>query len=255
MTAALLGWWRTPYAQAPDLERRPVVFLTDCEATWEQAERFAGSLRMSLHRLPEEHLRALGGADLTARTNGYRTELALDDLRAPFKDAAAVVTCWQRPDLPLLRNLNRVLDGQDKPWVNALIDGPFLTVASFQAPHTGCFECFELRSLARLEDHVVYHDFAKVRAGRREARDTDAPMMAWLTVLAVTEGYLCAAVGSARLSGRVLGIHLPTLEIQVQDLLRMPGCPGCGRVARQRASEIHFNSRAVIDRVVTEVLQ
>ena len=80
-------------------------------------------------------------------------------------------------------------------------------------------------------------------------------MMSWLTVLAVTEGYLHAAVGTSRLSGRVLGIHLPTLEIQTQDLLRMPSCPACGRVSRQRIREINFNSRAAVDRIISEVLQ
>lgn len=80
-------------------------------------------------------------------------------------------------------------------------------------------------------------------------------MLAWLTVLAVTEGYLHAAVGTSRLSGRVLGIHLPTLEIQAQDLLRMPSCPACGRVSRQRIREINFNTRAAVDRIVSEVLR
>jgi thiazole/oxazole-forming peptide maturase SagC family component len=91
--------------------------------------------------------------------------------------------------------------------------------------------------------------------GSAEPSDVDGPLMSWLTVLAVTEGYLHASVGTSRLSGRVLGIHVPTLEIQAQDLLRMPSCPACGRVARERTREINFNSRAAVDRVIAEVLR
>ena len=155
----------------------------------------------------------------------------------------------------MLRNLNRVLEGQDIPWVCAFVDGPFVSVVGVKSPHTGCFECFEQRSLARLEDHVTYHEFARAPLGRAARAAADAPMMHLLTTMAMTEGYLHAAVGASRISGRALSVHLPTFEIQAQDLLRMPNCPGCGRVSRQRLREINFNSRAAVDRIVSAVLR
>jgi len=199
-------------------------------------------------------LERLGAADLTSRVDGLATEHAVADLR-PLLDATAVVTCFQRPSLPLLRNLNRLLEDRDIPWVCAFVDGPFVSVVGVKSPHTGCFECFEQRALARLEDHVSYHDFARSPIGRAPDRPTDAPMMSLLTTLAVMEGYLHAAVGTSRFCGRVLSIHLPTWEIQAQDLLRMPNCPACGKVSRQRLREINFNSRAAVDRIVAEVLR
>jgi len=255
VTAALLGRLTTPYPGATTLDGREVLFYSDSPTATAQAEQLAQGLRLPLTPFPAEALRLLAESDLTTRIDGYQTESLVTQLRALLAEPVAIVTCLQRPALSLLRNLNRVLEGQDKPWICGLVDGPFITVAGFKAPHTGCFECFEQRALARLEDHVTYHEFARSAAGKQSDSDLDAPMLTWLTVLAVTEGYLHASVQASRLSGRVLGIHLPTLEIQTQDLLRLPSCPACGRVSRQRVREINFNSRAAVDRIISEVLQ
>jgi thiazole/oxazole-forming peptide maturase SagC family component len=255
ITAALLGRLVSPYPTGGAAPSGEVLFLSDCAAATSQARALAEGMRLRLSVVSDWVAGRLAEVDLTSRIDGLRTEQDLADLRPSLTGAAAVVTCFQRPSLPLLRNLNRVLEGQDKPWVSAFIDGPFISVVGVKSPHTGCFECFEQRALARLEDHVSYHDFARSPLGAAAALHTDAPMMAMLTSLAVTEGYLHAAVGASRLSGRALSIHLPTLEIQTQDLLRMPNCPACGKVSRQRIREINFNSRAAVDRIVAEVLR
>ncbi|GIG56444.1 streptolysin associated protein SagC [Longispora fulva] len=254
ITAALLGRLRSPYPGSPEPPTQELLFATDCAASLEQARNLAAGMRARFTSLDPAVLEELASGDLTTRIDGYGTEAAIERLR-PALTGRTVVTCFQRPSLPQLRNLNRVLEGTDTAWISAFIDGPFLSVVGLRSPYTGCFECFEQRALARLEDHVSYHDFARGPIGRPEPGDTDAPMMATLTVLAVTEGYLHASVGSSRLSGRVLSIHLPTMEIQAQDLLRMPSCPACGRVARQRVREINFSSRSAVDRIISGVLR
>jgi thiazole/oxazole-forming peptide maturase SagC family component len=252
VTAALLGRLVSPYPGNPEPGR--ILFHSDSAAATEQAVALAASMRVELTPLPAEVVARLSEVDLTSRVDGLRTEREIAELRPAVTGDAALVTCYQRPVLPMLRNLNRLLEGRDVPWINAFIDGPFISMVGIKSPHTGCFECFEQRALARLEDHVSYHDFARSPVGAVPPRHVDAPMMHTLTSLAVTEGYLHAAVGASRFSGRVLGIHLPTMEIQTQDLLRMPNCPACGKISRQRVREINFNSRAAVDRIVSEVL-
>ena len=175
VTAALLGRLTSPYPGASTLEDREVVFLSDSAAAT-RTRRPSGHRDAAAadHAARRRRVRLLHESDLTTRIDGYQTEGVVHRLRAALGDAAAVVTCLQRPVLPMLRNLNRVLEGLDKPWVNAFIDGPFITVAGLKSPHTGCFECFEQRALARLEDHVIYHEFAREpdRAGRRRGTPT-----------------------------------------------------------------------------------
>lgn len=256
ITAALLGRLTSPYPGATgDLAEGEVLLITDNDATREQAKSLAAGMRVKIRELDADTYHQLDTLDLTTRMEGYDTERTIEALRPALAGSAAIVSCFQRPSLPFLRNLNRVIEGHDVPWISSFIDGPFVTVVGLKSPHTGCFECFEQRALARLEDHVTYHEFARSPIGRRASSDVDAPMMNLVTVLAFTEGYLHAAVNASRMSGRVLGIHLPTMEIQTQDLLRMPNCPACGKVARQRLKEINFNSRAAVDRIVADVLR
>ena len=258
ITAALLGRLTSPLPGGGDPPARPVWFWSDRDAATGSAEALAERLRLKLLPVPDEVAQRLRSEDLTSRIDAYQSQTTIAALRAELAvdgGVAALVTCFQRPSVPVLRNLNRVLEGEDIPWVCGLVDGPFVSMVGVKSPHTGCFECFEQRSLVRLEDHVVYHEFARTPPGAVPERDSDAPLLHLLTTLAVTEGYLHAAVGSSRLSGRALSVHLPTFEIQAQDLLRMPNCPGCGRVSRQRLQEINFNSRAAVDRIISTVLQ
>jgi thiazole/oxazole-forming peptide maturase SagC family component len=255
ITGALLGRLSSPYPGVNEPPSGEVLFWSDTPAAVESAQRLAESLRLRLSPMPEELTSELSRTDLLSRIDGYTTERETARLRGLVSDAAAVVTVFQRPLVPTLRALNRLLDDQSVPWITGFVDGPFVTLLGLKHPYTGCFECFEQRSLARLEDHVAYHEFVGTPVPQTPPQDTDAPMTHLLTSLAVTEGYLHAALGTSRMMGRALGIHLPTFEIQVQDLLRMPNCPCCGRVSRQRLREINFNSRAVVDRVVSEVLR
>ncbi|QSB12703.1 TOMM precursor leader peptide-binding protein [Natronosporangium hydrolyticum] len=255
ITAALLGRLVSPYPGGGDPPEREVRFWSDSPGAVAQAERLAEDLRLRLVPLPEATVTQLERADLTSNIEAYQTSNTVAELRGQLAGAAAVVTCFLRPSVPVLRNLNRVLEGQDVPWVSALVDGPFLSAVGVKSPHSGCFECFEQRSLARLEDHVAYHEFTRTAIGAPPPRGSDAPVMHLLASLAVTEGYLHAATGSSRLSGRAVSVHLPTFEIQTQDLLRMPNCPACGRVSKQRLREINFNSRAAVDRIVSAALQ
>lgn len=255
ITAALLGRLVSPYPGEGSPPTKEVGFWSDSAAATTQAAQFAESLRLPLAPLDAVLSEQLSHADLTSGIDAYDTDQRLARVRAQLSGMAAVVTCFLRPSVPVLRNLNRVLDGQEIPWVCAFVDGPFVTVVGIKAPHSGCFECFEQRSLARLEDHVAYHEFTRTPVGAPPERGSDAPVMHVLANLAVTEAYLHVAVGSSRLAGRALCVHLPTFEIQAQDLLRMPNCPACGRVSRQRLREINFNSRAAVDRIVSAVLQ
>jgi hypothetical protein len=49
-----------------------------------------------------------------------------------------------------------------------------------------------------------------------------------------------------RLTGRVVNVYLPLLEVQVQDLLRVPYCPACGYVARGQMNEMYTSTKRLV---------
>src|SRR5947209_1204817 len=150
----------------------------------------------------------------------------------------------------MLRNLNRLLIRAEKPLILGMVDGPFLVVFSALANETGCFECFEQRMLARLEDTAVYHDFIRARA-QGEGNDIwRAPQMHTLVSAVLSEAYLYTTLGLMRLAGRLINVYLPLLEIQIQDLLRVPYCPACGHIAQAKMDELYTSTRRIVNDLV-----
>lgn len=250
---ALLGYWRPYDATESRRPAAPIVLLADDPATVAEAGRLAEAMGVSLREVPADVYDVLAGADFTSVVDGYAHEADFAAVTQALSGAATVVGAFRSPPVALLRNLNRVLVAGSTRSVLGLVDGPFVTVAGFGPPHTGCFECFEQRALARLEDHVSYHEFVRARP-RPATMNGVAPVINLLLNVCLAEGLLCQSLGVSRFSGRVLHVYLPTVEIQVQDLLRTASCPACGRVAQQRMAEMNFSTRAVIDRVVSDIL-
>ena len=251
---ALLGNLR-PYGpgEGTVADRPPAILVSDSEYALEEAQRFAAQMGLPARAMRDEVSELVNSRDLTTRIDAYSAEGTLDSLARELDDCGPLAGIFRNPSVVMLRNLNRAVEKLEKTLILGIIDGPFLSVIGAKPPYTGCFECFELRSLARLEDHVAYQAFA---ATRPPAADTAAvsPLLGLLVNLVMSECFVESKVGTSRFSGRVLNIYLPTFEIQVQDLLRMPGCPACGHVSKQRMREINFNTRVAIDKIISGAL-
>lgn len=225
---------------------RPVLFFADAEPAAGAARTMAAETGLPLDRLDGEVLRELAAADLTSRTDAVAHHEAMARFERQFASYACVIGCVASPELTLLRNLNRVLIQAGKPLILGLIDGPFLSILSTLATRTGCFECYEQRMLARLEDTLVYHRFVESAAGGGKGGGAFSPALHLLTAAALSEGFLYSALGVQRLAGRVINVYLPLLEVQVEDLLRVPYCPACGFVSKARMNEMYTSSKRLV---------
>lgn len=230
---------------------RPVLFFTDSDYARLTATSLAKEIGLPLDILDEETCRALETADLTTRIDAVQYAETTAKFEKIFHPYTCILGCVSSPNLSFLRNLNRLLIRAEKPLVLGLIDGPFVTVLATLATQTGCFECFEQRMLARLEDTQVYHKFVEATVGGSvHSAPWASPHLLMLTSAVLAEGYLYTTLGMMRLAGRIVNTYLPLLEIQVQDLLRVPYCPACGFVSMAEMDELYTSSK----RVVTEML-
>jgi hypothetical protein len=55
-----------------------------------------------------------------------------------------------------------------------------------------------------------------------------------------------SSLGMTRLSGRMISVYQPLLEIQVQDLLRVPHCPACGFISKAQVDEMYTSSKRIL---------
>jgi len=252
VVSALLGGNLSGFEQYVGTPR-PVLFLADSPYARRAAQAIAAEVHLPLDFLDEETIRALAQADLTTRTDAVATMEALGRFEKIFAPYACVLGCVAAPNLTLLRNLNRLLVQAEKPLILGLIDGPFLSVLSTLATQSGCFECFEQRLLARLEDTVVYHRFVESAAQAPAPGPWLAPAVHMLTAAVLSEGYLYSTLSMLRLAGRIINVYLPLLEIQVQDLLRVPYCPACGFISKAQMNEMYSSTKRLVDEMLTKV--
>jgi thiazole/oxazole-forming peptide maturase SagC family component len=230
---------------------RPVLYFSDSDYAIQTAKTLAKEMGLPLDVIDEDTCKRLETADLTTRIDAVQYAEELAGFEKIFNPYTCVLGCVASPNLSFLRNLNRLLIRADKPLVLGLIDGPFMTILATLATQTGCFECFEQRMLARLEDTQTYHKFVEATAGASTySGPWISPHLGMLTSAVLSEAYLYTTLGMMRLAGRIVNTYLPLLEIQVQDLLRVPFCPACGFISKAQMDELYTSSK----RIVTEML-
>jgi len=232
-----------------------VGFLSDSTSAISYMEAQGSAIGAKLEIAPgivADHLRQ---ADFTSGMGGPVANDLMTAIAVELEPYDAIVACISQASMHVLRNLNRVALHMQRPLIIGLIDGPFSTVLGIDTPSTGCIECFEQRSLSRLEDHIGYHDFF------RHGGDYSSPVSSTsngveslLCAFLLNESVLLGALGTSRFIGRALSVYLPTYEMQAQDVMRIVTCPACGHVARDISEELGFSSRVVIDRHVREAL-
>ncbi|MBV8943368.1 MAG: hypothetical protein JO240_16705 [Solirubrobacterales bacterium] len=243
------------YAASRPSSDRPVLFVADTDSVRRYAVSLSADVSLQLDVMSPEDFSLIAREDLTTRVDAYRTREGLGIVRRIVEPYGCIVGCLERPHIRFLRNLNRVLVETSQPLVLGLLDGPFTTLFTIKPPETGCFECFEQRLLARMEDMPSYHRFvAEAGDSTPSTTKTDAsPLMHGLAAQALFEGLIVHRIGKAKLAGRVLNTYVPLMEIQVQPLLRVPFCPACGFIAGARMEEMYSSSKKIVDRVVNRI--
>lgn len=255
--SALLGGGLAGVEEYASSNLRPVLFFADSDYAREAAKKLAGEINLPLDVLDAEVAGELAQADLTTRTDAVAHAETMARLGRVFHNYSCVLGCVATPNLSMLRNINRLLIEAEKPLILGLIDGPFLSLLATLATQSGCFECYEQRMLARLEDMTVYHQFVAATADGGGAASSGgapfAPPLHLLTSAVISEAYLYATLSMLRLSGRIVNIYLPLLEIQAQDLLRVPYCPACGFISKAQMNEMYTSSKRLVSEMLSRV--
>lgn len=243
------------YATNSSSGERPVLFFADTQSIKDYAVMLAKEINMPMTVMTQDEFKLIEAMDLTTKFDAYGTRKQLESLREMLAPFSCIVGCIERPHIIFLRNMNRVLVQTSQVLSLSLLDGPFTTVFTIKPPETGCFECFEQRLLARMEEMPVYQQFvAQTRnLPRFDHKIRASPLMHSLAAQALFEGLMVSKIGKAKFAGRVLNTYVPLMEIQVQPLLRVPFCPACGFVAEARMEEMYTSSKKIVDRVLERI--
>ena len=229
---------------------KPILFFSDNATIKEEAVRLCESVSLPIHVLTDEEYSIILNTDVITRFDGCTTKenlVKICDIISPY---CCVVGGLGKLNVSFMRNLNRALIELSKPLSMALIDGPFTSVFTIKPPETGCFECMEQRMLARMQEHPVYRKFVE------ETRDTEGyytPLLSSVVSTAIFEGLTISAIGKSKFAGRVLNTYVPVMEMQVEDILRIPYCPACGTIAKAQIDEMYTSSKKMVDIILENI--
>lgn len=235
---------------------RKFMLITDDENSESTVLSLSESMDVNITTMSKEKIERLKQIDLTTKMDTLSYYEDMKEFEEELGDYYGVVVCLRRPELSLLRNLNRILIHLKKHGIISFIDGPFITAFGIKPPFTGCIECFEERILSKMEDHTAFEKFEKFRFKNSEKlayNKGHIPLVNFLSNLCISEAYLLSVIGSNKLQGRCLSMYIPSMEIQVQDLLKVPYCNGCGAVSQIRFKDLNVNSRRIVDDILEEL--
>ena len=206
-----------------------------------------GELPIKVHDDNSKLFELLGDPVLADTDDGlayYAAHESFENLKGRF-----LVFARTSVDPPRLKHVNRVCLEQRTPWLNAVIDGPFIFIGPLIVPRrSACFECFETRLLMNLRESASYQQYKQAIA-KHSIRFGEIPAKQLLVSLLVTHAAIEATsfllTGHACTVNKVLSIYTPTTEFAYHEILRVPNCDSCGPQISATTEELYFDHSAV----------
>lgn len=231
------------------------LLISDTELIQASIGLTAEAMSLRVKKLTADEFQQIEEADFTSRTESLAHDSKMGNLLPIVDGFDSVLVVLQRPRIRFLRNLNRMLLEKSIPMLVSLLDGPFVTTMTIKAPETGCFECFENRVIARLRDISAYRRFVKAEDPAQHAvvGEAYAPILLSSALLALQDAFLISRIHKAKLAGRVHNMFVPMLELQLQDLQRVPYCGACGYIAKGKFDEMYTSSNQIVEQLLNRV--
>jgi thiazole/oxazole-forming peptide maturase SagC family component len=153
------------------------------------------------------------------------------------------------------QQFNAVALQHKAPWLSVALDGLDGLVGPLFVPHqTACYVCYEMR----LESNLLHYEAYQMgkQAAAQLASDYNQPFIGLPGFADVVAGF--AATECVRLiateytftAGSIMRINFQGGSVEINEVLKLPRCPACGRLSRRRPSQQAFHT---FERVISEL--
>jgi bacteriocin biosynthesis cyclodehydratase domain-containing protein len=142
------------------------------------------------------------------------------------------VVALEQPNLRLAHLVNRFCIRHRKPWMLTTIDGNFGLVGPLFLPlHTACYNDYQVLANAATPSPAMarkhrQHIDGRVSSGFFPGLPAYVEILAGFSSLAIVDFLLR---GTTFALGRVVVMDFDGMAIEVEDVLKLPRCPVCGR--------------------------
>ncbi|AGM99055.1 streptolysin associated protein SagC [Streptococcus iniae] len=249
----LMGNFRFMAQEGHTKNTDPVLFISDSSYVNDSAKLLAEHLNLNLVVASDELKMLIQKIDVTSRLDALEHHRNMKRLSGKLMPYQSIVVCQERLNIMMLRHLNEISVALKKQMVLGFVDGPFIHACTLNPPHSADFDSLERRVLARLQDHALYQHFAsQMLPTTQPVSHSYLPLLNILMNLVVSEAFIIAQTGSSKFEGRLLSIYLPTLEIQVQDILKMSNSQTQGALAKLRYEDQQISTREIVKNLLKE---
>jgi bacteriocin biosynthesis cyclodehydratase domain-containing protein len=153
-------------------------------------------------------------------------------VEAALASSDFLVLSLEQADIRLAHLVNRICVRDRKPWLLVTIDGNYGLVGPLFLPtHTACFNDYAALSQAAIPNRDMARRYRQ-HVLRRGAGSFFPGLPVYAEIVA---GYASLAAvhfllrGGSFALGRVLTLDFDRMLIDVEDVLKLPRCPVCGR--------------------------
>jgi bacteriocin biosynthesis cyclodehydratase domain-containing protein len=169
------------------------------------------------------------------RTGDTSCEVSRGQERADVVDEAVrrsdlVIVALEQVDLRLTHLVNRYALRRQTPWLHVLIDGNIGIIGPLcEPPYTACYNDFRTLATASTPSAAMMNRYRR-HIRERSASSFFPGLPAYADIVA---GYATLAAVHRLLgrpsfaSGRVMFVDFEQMQIDVEDVLRLPRCPVC----------------------------
>jgi len=170
-------------------------------------------------------------------------------------DCTLVIVAQDAPDPLLYQRWNATALRHNVPWLLVTVDGLEGLVGPLFVPHqTACYVCFEMRLESNLLHYEAYQR-GKQAAARLRAdygvRFVGLPGFVDVVAgFAATESVRLIATEYSFVAGKIMRINFQGGVVEINEVLKLPRCPACGRAAHRHPPQQAFHT---FNRVITEL--
>ena len=150
-----------------------------------------------------------------------------------------VIVAGDRPSPLLYKRIKTVALDKKVMWTMVTMDGVEGIIGPTIVPHeTACYTCYEMRLECNIDAYTEYLQYKKYLDEHPETYAETIGIPPFADIIA---GFLVSDVPimlqtSGVTFGRQVIINFPAQKIEVNNVLKLPRCPSCGKAAREKPS-------------------
>lgn len=179
--------------------------------------------------------------DLNAKVVSFDTTFDLLNKNNSYQNVLVFINKYEEEKL---LSLNKIFMEKTINAMYAFLDGGFIHLVSLNDYSFGCLECVMARFISR---HSTWETSVPQFKIENNEKTDEINYLISLSKLLIK---VSQTYGKNILNNKILSIYLPTFELHVDRILKIPFCSTCGYISKKQSQELNINLKTAINKII-----